>query len=351
MRTSQVTKLGIVAAAFVLLAPAGAQARQRVRHVPGAYRTIQAAIDAANAGDVVDVAPGSYCGATVTTPVTLVGHGQATIVGCPEGPTVSGVLRAGFYLPGADGTNAASGTRIDGFTFDGLGISEDDLDPLALGVFARFADDVRVEDNTFEGTVQAITDTAGDGWVIAGNRIHQLAVFDCTGTLCAGGDGIVIQIARDDVAAPGGPGAAVNRPQHNAVVANEVDGAIPDGFATFSLAGIFVMSADETLVTRNRVSIPDNPQAEATGVGVLVSDACCDEPALTPGARNTVVTFDDGRDSQFGVVVEGTGGENTAGLVLFGDSGPLMVEGNLVANNPPRRPLSAHRSFGRRMFF
>ncbi len=351
MRGAQVTRIGFVLVAVGLFAPAAAQARPHVRHVPGTYRTIQAAIDAANAGDVVDVAPGSYCGATVTKPLTLLGHGQATIVGCAEGPTVSDELRVGFYLPGTAGTNAASGTRIDGFTFDGRGISEDDLEPLALGVFARFADEVRVESNTFEGTVQAITDTAGDRWVISGNRIHQLAVFDCTGTLCAGGDGIVIQIARDDVAAPGGPGAAVNRPEHNLVVANDVDGVIPDGFSTFSLAGVFVMSADETVVTRNRVSIPDNPQADATGDGVLVTDACCGEPALTPGARNTVVTFNDGRDSQFGVVVEGTGGENTAGLVLFGNTGPVLVEGNLIPNNPPRRPLSARRSFGRRTFF
>jgi nitrous oxidase accessory protein NosD len=335
------TKIGIVLVVCCLLAPAAAQARTRVRQVPGTYRTIQAAIDASNAGDVVDVAPGSYCGATVTTAVTLLGHGEAIIVGCDESPTVSGELRAGFYLPGADGTSAASGTRIDGFTFDGRGISENNLQPLALGVFARFANGVRVDDNVFEGTVQAITNTAGDGWVIARNRIEGLTLFDCTGTLCAGGDGIVIQLAHDSVAAAGGPGAAVNRPEHNVVLGNQVSGAVPDGFDVFDMAGVFVFAADETLVGRNQVSIPDNPNADATGDGILVSDNCCDEPAVVPGARNTTVIFNDGRDSQFGVVVEGTGGANTGGLVLFGDSGPVMVEGNLVTTPPPRRPLAA----------
>ena len=87
----------------------------------------------------------------MTTAVTLLGHGRATIVGCPEGPTISGELRAGFYLAGADGTSAASGTRIDGFTFDGRGIAADNLAPLALGLFARFASDVRVEGNVSSG--------------------------------------------------------------------------------------------------------------------------------------------------------------------------------------------------------
>jgi hypothetical protein len=351
MRAFLMTKVAMVVMCCCMLAPASARARTRVRHVPGTYRTIQAAIDASNAGDVVDVAPGSYCGATVTTEVTLLGHGQATIVGCDESPTVSDVLRAGFYLPGADGANAASGTHIDGFTFDGRGITEDNLDPLALGVFARFANGVHVEDNIFEGTVQAITNTAGDGWVIARNRIEALTLFDCQGTLCAGGDGIVIQLALDGVAAAGGPGAAINRPERNVVFDNQVSGAIPDGFDAFSMAGIMMFAADDTLVSGNLVSIPDNPNADATGDGVLVTNVCCGEPDVVPGARNTAVLFNDGRDSQFGVVVEGTGGANTGGLVLHGNLGPVMVEGNLVASPPPRRPLAARRWFGRRTLF
>ncbi len=167
------------------------------------------------------------------------------------------------------------------------------------------------------------------------NRIEGLTLFDCTGALCAGGDGIVIQLARDTIAAAGGPGAAVNRPEHNIVIGNRVSGAIPDGFADFSMAGIFVFAADDTAVERNDVSIPDNPNADATGDGVLVSNVCCGEPAFSPGARRTVVLFNDGRDSQFGVVVEGSGGDNTGGLVLFGNSGPVMVEGTLVDDHRP----------------
>ena len=350
MVQARVIRIGI-AVVCGLLTSAASAAHARVRRVPERYRTIQAAVDASSAGDIVDVAPGSYCGATVTTTVTLLGHGRATIVGCPDGPTISSELRAGFYLPGADGVSAASGTRIDGFTFDGSGIAEGNLDPLALGVFARFANSVRVEDNVFLGTVQAITNTAGDSWFIARNRIEGLTLFDCTGALCAGGDGIVIQLAHDTIAAAGGPAAPVNRPEHNIVVGNQITGAIPDAFADFSMAGIFVFAADDTAVERNQVSIPDNPNADATGDGVLITNVCCGEPAFSPGARRTLVLFNDGRDSQFGVVVEGSGGDNTGGLVLFGNSGPVMVEGTLVANHPPRRPLAARRFIGRRTLF
>jgi nitrous oxidase accessory protein NosD len=350
MVKARVSRIGVAVVCGFLTSAASA-AHARVRRVPERYPTIQAAIDAASAGDVVDVAPGSYCGATVTTAVTLAGHGRATIVGCADGPTVSGELRAGFNLPGADGTSAATGTRIEGFTFDGRGIAADNLDPLALGVFARFASDVRVESNVFLGTVQAITNTAGDGWYIAHNRIEGLTLFDCTGALCAGGDGIVIQLAPEAIAAAGGPGAPVNRPEHNVVVGNRVSGAIPDGFDAFSMAGIFVFAADDTAVERNEVSIPDNPTADAGGDGVLISNVCCGQPAISPGARRTLVLFNNGRDSQFGVVVEGSGGDNTGGLVLFGNSGPVLVEGTLVNEHPPCRPLAARRFIGRRTVF
>jgi nitrous oxidase accessory protein NosD len=315
---------------------AASPAEAAVRRVPRAYPTIQAAIDAANPGDVVEVGPGSYCGVTVDRPLTFIGRDQPAIVGCDGGPALGGGERIGFFLPGEGGTSAASGTRIDGFMFDGRGLSETNLQPIALGVLARFADDVRVQHNRFIGVSQAVTNTAGDRWVIADNRISDLTVFDCTGALCEGGDGIVVQIARGDLALPTGPGDPVNRPEHNVIADNRIDGTVPDGFDAFSLAGIFVFAADDTLVAGNRVAIPDNPNADAGGDGVLLSNECCGQPALVPGARRTVIVGTDGDRSQFGVVVEGTGGANTEGLVLFANSGTIMVEGNVVAQRPGR---------------
>lgn len=339
--------LAVVVACAVL---AGSARAATVLRVPWRYATIQQAIDAANPGDEISVAPGRYCGAVIDRRVTLDGHGQATIAGCATGPELFGGLRAGFVLPGVAGDNPASGTRILGFHFDGRGVTADDLDALAFGVFARFADDVKITGNRFSGTVQAITNTAGDRWVIAHNDIHGLTLFDCTAGLCAGGDGIIITAATGDVAAPGGAGDAVNRPEGNVVFANDIDGTIPDGFDAFSMVGIFVFAADGTIVRENRIAIPDNPNADAAGEGVLVSNACCGDPdAVVPGSRDTAVLFNEGRTSEFVVVVEGTGGENTQGLVLFGNRGVQLVEGTLVADagKPHRhrhdRRLAAHR--------
>jgi nitrous oxidase accessory protein NosD len=340
-------KFGIRGAAAVSLLVASAfpaAASARVLRVPRQLATIQDAVDAARPGDEIQVGPGQHCGATIDKKLTLVGEGRPVIVGCDDGPIVFGSLHAGFFLPGADGDSAASGTRITGFVFDGRGVSNTNLAPIAMAVFGRFADDVEVTNNLFLGTVQAITNTAGDRWVIAGNTIRDLTLFDCTGAFCSGGAGIVIQVASASVAAPGGDGDPVNRPEGNVVARNDIEGTIPDGFDVFSMVGVFVFAADRTVVARNRIAIPDNPNADATGEGILVDDNCCDSPTpVTPGARGTVVLFNDGLRSQFAVVVAGTGGANMQGLALFGNLGVEVVEGVTITGPGPRPNHLARR--------
>src|SRR6185503_11832601 len=149
--------------------------------------------------------------------LVLRGVGQPMIVGCEGGPAFTNGARMGFFLPGSSGTSAATGSQIHGFVFDGRGVSNANLQPIAFGVLARFAHDVLVVGNRFLGTVQAVTNTGGDRWFIWHNRIEGLTLFDCGG-LCTGGDGIVVQIARAPLAAPGGSAAAINRPEQNVIV-------------------------------------------------------------------------------------------------------------------------------------
>lgn len=315
---------GAVSATTLFVSGAAAAATLKV---PSQYPTIQAAVDAAAAGDRIVVSRGEHCGATLTKPVVLEGKGKPHIVGCATGPLINSALRAGFYLPGSAGQNAASGSTIRGFVFDGRGVSNANLQPLSFGVFARFASDVTVTRNRFEGTVQAITNTGGDRWQITHNRVRDLTVLDCT-RFCTGGDGIVIALARGSIAAPGGNSASLNRPEDNVILDNDIAGGAPDNFGVFSLAGILLLSADHTSALSNRVSLADNPNAAAVGQGILVSNTCCGlADSFLPGSRFTTLAFNNARRSEDGIVVEGTGGANTLGLTLWKNRGTVSVEG------------------------
>jgi nitrous oxidase accessory protein NosD len=312
--------------------------------VPGQFPTIQAAHDAAAPGDVIRVSRGRYCGATLTKPVTLEGRGKPRIIGCDTSPTVTPGLRAGFYLPGAQGTNPASGSQIRGFVFDGQGISNANLAPLSFGVFARFASDVVVEKNRFLGTIQAITNTGGDRWRIQRNRIERLTLLDCT-SRCTGGDGIVIALARGSIAAPGGNSAPLNRPEDNIVVENTVTGTPPDGFSVFSMVGVLLLSADHTTVLDNSLRLRDNPTASAVGQGILVSNTCCGlGTTFLPGSRFTTLAHNDAKQSEAGIVVEGSGGANTLGLLMFRNRGSVSVEGAQVLALAARSVLAPIRA-------
>jgi hypothetical protein len=312
--------------------------------VPQQYRTIQAAVDAAAPGDRIRVGRGRYCGATLTKNVSLEGRGRPRIVGCDTSPAITAGLRIGFYLPGVKGVNPASGSRIRGFVFDGEGVSNANLQPLSFGVFARFANDVVIERNRFDGTVQAITNTGGDRWRIERNDIRRLTLFDCT-VHCSGGDGIVIALARGGIAAPGGDGAAINRPEDNLIRRNRIEGLAPDGFGVFSMVGVLLLSADHTRVLSNTLRLRDNPLADAVGQGILVSNTCCGlATTFLPGSRATRLAFNDGRKSELGIVVEGSGGANTEGLVLLKNRGKTVIEGTEQLALIGRRVLAPVRA-------
>jgi len=297
-----------------------------VLRVPEKIATIQAAVDAARDGDEIRVGPGAYCGATVNKRVELIGVGFPRIIGCASSPTL-GAGRVGFYMPGPDAKNPANCSKISGFVFDGRGVSSANLAPIAFGIFARFAHDIEITHNHFEGTAQAITNTGGDRWRIEHNRIRDLTVLDCTGP-CTGGDGIVIQLARDEVAAPGGDAAPINRPEDNLVLDNTIEGTPPDGFAAFSMVGILIFASDHTTVLKNELRLRDNPAAPAVGQGILLTNACCGAgTSYLPGTRQTILAFNDGRKSEVAIVVEGSGGENTQGLFLFRNRGEEQIEG------------------------
>jgi hypothetical protein len=305
----------ILVVLFAVATEAGAAAA--VIHVPADAPTVQAAVTQASDGDVIEVSAGRWCGATIDREVHLLGRPGATIIGCAA-PTDFGGLRLGFVLADA----GASGTSIVGFRFDGLGISTTNTAPLALAILGRDAHGVIVAGNRIDGTVQGITNSGGDGWLVLGNRIHDLTIFGCVDPdgRCGGGDGIVVQ-ERD---------AGADRATGNKVLLNDVEGAIPDGLSLVGLTAIFVLGQDHPLVAANRVAIPHNTNAPATGIGVQVSDVCCGEPTPFLTTRHAVIVDNDGRGSEIAVEVDpdasgGCGNSDTA--IIHRNLGVVIVCG------------------------
>ncbi len=287
-------------------------AKAETLRVPADFATIQDAVNFASAGDQIRVGPGEWCGATVTKKVDLFGEGGATIIGCSTSPKLIGVLRIGFSLPNSD----ASGTTIRNFVFDGQGTSNANLYPLSFAVFARGASNVIVEQNTILGTIQAITNTEGSGWTVNHNKIVDLSLLACEPSgRCGGGIGIVFQ-DRNLV----GP-----RQTDNTAMFNNISGVIPDNFDVFSMAGILVLGAqDGSIIQKNRIAIPDNSTSLAEGQAIVVTDTCCGDPTPFSTAINSTIAKNDGRGSEFSVVItlDGGGGTgNTVGTVLRGNFG------------------------------
>lgn len=297
---------------------AAAPATADVLRVPADYPTIQAAADAAAPGDQIRIARGEWCGASIAKRLDLVGEGSATIVGCAQ-PNLLGLLRIGLFFDTTPG-RAASGSTVHNLRFDGGGVSNGNLDPLAFALFARDVDDLTVSHNTIVGTVQAITNTRGSGWNVHHNLIEDLTVFTCDG-FCGGGDAIVFQQRT-----PALPRAAGNRAQFNVIT-----GRVPDTLDEFSMVGILLLGQTGAMLTNNRIAIPDNPAAGGDGLAIELADACCGIPGSILTTVNSVVVNNDGRGSEFAVVVDvdGDGGfGNSAGTTLRGNFGVNVVNGS-----------------------
>lgn len=298
-------------------APSLGAAQPHTLRVPKDFPTIQDAVNAAAPGDQVRVGPGQWCGATINKRLDLLGEGGATIVGCSApAPALFSLLRIGFFLP----NSGASGTTVRHFVFDGRGISNGNLSPLSFAVFARDASNVVVGQNRVLGTIQAITNTRGSGWTVSYNVIEGLTALTCEG-FCGGGDGIVFQ------ARPFG----APRGTDNTVIFNVITGAVPDTLNEFSMTGIFVLGQDGTVIKNNRIAIPDNPLAAGAGIGILVTDVCCGLAGGFLTSINSTIVNNDGRASEFAVVIDrdaGGGTGNSVGTILRGNFGVNDINGS-----------------------
>lgn len=318
-----------LALAFAVFGVTPVSFAQATHRVPEDFPTIQLAVNNANGGDTIRVGPGRWCGARITKTLNLVGEG-ATIMGCPAGipGPVGNLARRGFFV-----NTVASGTSVRSFIFDGTSFSDTNRNPLALGIDADFGtSNVVVDSNRFlggSGGIQAF----GNGWLVTHN------VFDGFTILSNGAGGFAI-LSEDFQTGPF---------TGNAYIYNVITAAVPPGsfsFASFTnevdvpFVGIAIAGHDGTIIANNKIAITSNASGDA-GVGIIATDATPD--GLSSTSSNLVITNNDGRGSQYGLIITkdqsgGTG--NTVGATIRGNFGVNLINGSTSnVSNRSRRTL------------
>jgi parallel beta-helix repeat protein len=113
-----VKRIAIVLAGLLLTVAGADQVSARPLRVPGAFPTIQGAVDAATVGDVVTVAAGKYCESVIVSTPGLRIHGAGN-----GGTILSGTCKAGgygFHVRGIASGPPVSGVEISGFVVEGF---------------------------------------------------------------------------------------------------------------------------------------------------------------------------------------------------------------------------------------
>lgn len=331
---------GFLAALLALVGATAAQAA--VWRVPGDKATVKEAVAIAGPGDTIEVGAGRWCGAFIDKSLNLVGRDGAVIAGssadgtsCTE-PMVSG-FRAGFVLSSSD----ASGTTIRHFTFDGVGVGPSDPNALAFAVYARDllatvrkVNRVVIEHNKVRGTMQTFTNFGGNGWIVRYNEIRDLTVRRMPDGMVVGGFGVLV---RDH---------SGSRPTGNVIAHNRIEGNVPSGLpAGRRFSGVFVASAEGTEVAFNDLRLAPGPdqEAAATGIGIVVTSV---SSVPGSGSRATVVSRNNGKQSDYVVDVTLPKGDNAADLQ--GNLGRVLYEGAEV-DSTGRKDVAGMAATGRKV--
>jgi parallel beta-helix repeat protein len=307
------------------LAPATLLVDASGTHKPGAFTTIQAAIDAAGANDTVKVFQGTYAEALTInkTGLSLVAAGPGVTIQSP-----ASVKPFSAALGAAVIDVYAKNVTVAGFTVDGSTNTDGNLD---AGIRVIQGGSATIEDNTITGLTTAANvqfgigvqiGTSRDGVAGAGTATvvdNVITTYLSAGVLVDGssasagvkdntitGRGLGnnglnqygVQVSR-------GASASV---EGNVISGNDVDGAVPGGSdPSPTSAGIFFFQVSRAAASSNDVSGNDD--------GILVQQST--------GANHEAIE------------VEGNRVSNNNGFagIQVRDSRALEVEGNTVANN------------------
>lgn len=176
------------------------------RNVPSRYATIQAAVDAAIAGDVVNIAAGTYAEKVLIsgkTNLTIQGAGDSTLIEYTDTGTAAITVKDSNSLTIKDLKIHTAGTENQGIWVYGVGQGGSAIIGLTVRNLTIIADGG--SGTAASGIIgDAAANAVHSGWLITGNRISSAAAGSC---------GIVLQdvtaseISANTITIPTGTGA------------------------------------------------------------------------------------------------------------------------------------------------
>jgi hypothetical protein len=328
---------------------------------PGCFSTIQAAVNAAQDGDTITVAPGTYAGGiTIDVSVTIVGEGAGRTIVSGGGP----VLTIGQAFAASEPTVSISGVTITGgvthssfaevFVGPGVialggGISVPPAANFAPGATVTIANSV-ITGNTVAPTSAIdsglpcppdITITCINGDLpfaqAAGGGINTFGATTLTNTTVSDNQ------VGGPVASDAGPGGIASIEggltlKNSTVTGNRAIASAPNGrFADVGgvVANSGTLTVDGSVISDNSASIatsmpndiPGGIGAHAGGIEIGGNDSCADPSNCVQATiRNSTITGNSASaTNSLGDAVDFCGG--------ICDDGSLLLSDSLVSNN------------------
>lgn len=314
-------------------------AKRGVIKVPEDYATIQAAINAAQDGDLILVGPGEYAGAVVNKTVEIRGEEGETVINdgprfFPEPSVIKYTVGFLFFF------GSGNGSSISGFTFESDVVTNCSVENLVFPIFSLGTDNVVVKNNVIHDAVWGITNWEGSNWVIKDNDILGSQISSCINdwgdVVQIGGVGIVISSIW------GGPS------NDNVVKGNRIIGAPQaDGFTIavrWATAIALVSQKGEAgpeptggPVQNNRIVDNYIAWGGPSGIGIALLDGWGDDVVNNKVARNEV------HNSTWGIAVFGASSNTfTENSIEDSQENGIYVnssyyEGNILSNASDNR--------------